>query len=216
MNSLFVGECAEYCNDRGLCTVSGCQCSMDYAGTYCEKYVGKQPIQTWFNETFDDLSAVGVSGSNSNNWIRLNGDGHIRHVCYENVNNNTNNYFSGQALHFGADCGCGGVEAITRELNITQAKTISFAFHVIAKNNCITTTNNITVALEWTYDEGISWSRLITMYNQERAQFFNITLPSDMMAIAQTRNIGGVRFRWTQVERVVKDIYWAIDNIRLE
>lgn len=33
MNSLFIGECPEYCNDRGSCTVSGCQCSMGYSGT---------------------------------------------------------------------------------------------------------------------------------------------------------------------------------------
>ncbi|CAF4405242.1 unnamed protein product, partial [Adineta steineri] len=28
MNSLFIGECPEYCYDRGLCTVSGCQCAI--------------------------------------------------------------------------------------------------------------------------------------------------------------------------------------------
>jgi hypothetical protein len=32
MNSLFVGECPEYCHDRGLCTVSGCQCVIGYSG----------------------------------------------------------------------------------------------------------------------------------------------------------------------------------------
>jgi len=32
MNSLFVGECPEYCYDRGLCTVSGCQCAIGYSG----------------------------------------------------------------------------------------------------------------------------------------------------------------------------------------
>lgn len=72
------------------------------------------------------------------------------------------------------------------------------------------------MALEWTYDEGISWSRLITMYNQEHAQFFNITLPSEMIKITEQRTIGGVRFRWTQIERASNDIYWTIDNIRLE
>lgn len=91
-------------------------------GTYCEKYIGKVPLQTWFNETFDDMSVVGVTTPNSNNWIRFNGDGQIRHVCSKNINNDTNNYFKGQALHFVSDCGCGGVEAITRELNISQAK----------------------------------------------------------------------------------------------
>jgi hypothetical protein len=83
--------------------------------------VGKEPLPTLFNETFDDLSVFGVIGSNSNNWIKLTGDGHIRHVCDENINNNTNNYLSGQALHFGAGCGCASVEAITREVNISQA-----------------------------------------------------------------------------------------------
>ncbi|CAF1013028.1 unnamed protein product [Rotaria sp. Silwood1] len=216
MNSLFIGECPEYCHDRGLCTVSGCQCAIGYSGTYCEEYVGKKPLQTWFNETFDDLSVVGTSGPNSNNWIRLNGKGHIRHVCGVNINNNTNNYFNGQALHFGADCGCGTVEAITRELNISQATTISYAFHVTTEDNCITTKDNITVALEWTYDEGISWWCLVTMYNQEHAQYFNLTLPSEMINISEKRNIGGIRFRWTQVERAAHNIYWAIDNIRLE
>jgi hypothetical protein len=32
INSLFVGECPEYCHDRGLCTVSGCQCAIGYSG----------------------------------------------------------------------------------------------------------------------------------------------------------------------------------------
>jgi hypothetical protein len=54
--------------------------------------------------------------------MKLSGDGHIRHVCDERVSNNTPNYLSGQALHFNAGCGCGNVEAITRELNISQAK----------------------------------------------------------------------------------------------
>jgi hypothetical protein len=93
---------------------------------------------------------------------------------------------------------------------------ISFAFHVTTEDNCVSTTNNITVALEWTYDEGIFWERLVTMYNQEHAQFFNITLPSEMMMISEKRHIDGVRFRWTQVERGTNDTYWAIDNIRLE
>ena len=83
--------------------------------------MGNQSLPTWFNEAFDDLSAVGATGPNSNNWIKLKGDGHIRHVCDENLSNTTNNYLNGQALHFGAGCGCGHVEAITRELNITQA-----------------------------------------------------------------------------------------------
>jgi hypothetical protein len=54
------------------------------------------------------------------------------------------------------------------------------------------------------------------MYNQKHAQFFNVTLPSEMMTISEKRNISGVRFRWTQIERATNDIYWAIDNIRLE
>ena len=83
--------------------------------------MGNGSLPTWFNETFDDLSVVGVSGSHSNNWIKLSGDGHIRHVCDENLSNTTNTYLNGQALHFGAGCGCGNVEAITRELNVTQA-----------------------------------------------------------------------------------------------
>jgi len=91
-------------------------------GTYCENYVGKEPLPTWFNETFDDLTVVGVNGPNSNHWIKLSGDGHIRHVCDEKLSNNTKNYLSGQALHFGVGCGCGSVEAITREINISQAK----------------------------------------------------------------------------------------------
>lgn len=32
MNSLFIGECPEYCHDRGLCTITGCQCVMGYSG----------------------------------------------------------------------------------------------------------------------------------------------------------------------------------------
>ena len=95
-------------------------------------------------------------------------------------------------------------------------RTISFAFHVTTEDNCVLTINNITVALEWTYDEGISWSRLVTMYNREHAQFFNITLPSEMLVMNEKRKVGGMRFRWTQVERATSDIYWAIDNIRLE
>lgn len=54
------------------------------------------------------------------------------------------------------------------------------------------------------------------MYNQEHAQYFNITLPVEMMIISEKQNIGGVRFRWTQVERAMNDTYWAIDNIRLQ
>lgn len=84
------------------------------------------------------------------------------------------------------------------------------------EDNCLASANNITVALEWTYDEGISWTQLVTMYNQEDAQFFNITLPSDMIMIGRKRTIGGVRFRWTQIERTTNDTYWSIDNIRLE
>ncbi|CAF1071231.1 unnamed protein product [Adineta steineri] len=218
MNSLFIGECPEYCHDRGLCTVSGCQCAI---GLYCEKYVGTEPLPIWFNETFDDLPDAGINnGPNLNNWFRLSGNGHIRHVCDENINNNNNNitenYLSGQALHFSAGCGCGNVEAITRELNISQATTISFAFHVTTEDNCVLTSNNVTVALEWTYDEGISWMRLITMYNQEHPQFFNITLPSTMKQIHKQRVIGGIRFRWTQIKHASNDLYWSIDNIRLE
>ena len=85
------------------------------------------------------------------------------------------------------------------------------------EDNCVVTTKNITIALEWTYDEGISWTRLVTVYNQEHAQLLNITLPSKMKQINEKRNIGGgVRFRWTQIEHATNDIYWAIDNIRLE
>jgi hypothetical protein len=32
MNSLFIGECPEYCHDRGLCTITGCQCVRGYSG----------------------------------------------------------------------------------------------------------------------------------------------------------------------------------------
>jgi hypothetical protein len=78
-------------------------------------------LPTLFDETFDDLSAVTMHGPNSNNWIKLTGDGHIRHVCDDNSNNNTKNYLNGQALHFGPGCACAHVEAITRELNISQA-----------------------------------------------------------------------------------------------
>lgn len=63
-----------------------------------------------------------MNGPHSNNWMKLSGDGHIRHVCDGNANNNSKDRLSGQALHFGAGCGCGYVEAITRELNISQAK----------------------------------------------------------------------------------------------
>ena len=90
-------------------------------GKFCEKYTSKEPLRTWFNETFDELSVVGIDGPDSHNWIKLSSNGHIRHVCDENANNNTNNYLHGQALHFGAACECGDVEAITRELNISQA-----------------------------------------------------------------------------------------------
>jgi hypothetical protein len=83
------------------------------------------------------------------------------------------------------------------------------------EDNCVLTTNNITVALEWTHDEGISWARLVTLFNQEHAQFVNMTLPSEMKQINKKRTIGGVRFRWTQTEHATNDIYWAIDNIRL-
>ncbi|CAF0938419.1 unnamed protein product [Adineta ricciae] len=216
INSLFIGECPEYCHDRGLCTVSGCQCAIDYSGTHCEKYVGKELLPIWFNETFDDGSGEGANAPNLNNWMKLSGDGHIRHVCDENFNNNTNNYLSGQALHFNAGCGCGQVEAITRELNISQATTISFAFHVTLEDNCLFTTNNVTVALEWTFDEGITWKRLITLYNQEHAQFVNMTLPTEMKDIAENQTSSSVRFRWTQIEHVTNDLYWSIDNIRLE
>lgn len=84
------------------------------------------------------------------------------------------------------------------------------------EDNCKLTTHNITVALEWTDDEGISWERLVTMYNQEHAQFFNITLPSEIMEISEQHRIGGIRFRWTQIKRPSNDTFWAIDNIRLE
>jgi len=101
-------------------------------------------------------------------------------------------------------------------LIMLQIRTISFAFHVTTEDNCVSTTSNITVALEWTYDEGISWRRLVTMYNQKHAQFINITLPSEMKKISEKRNIGGIRYRWAQIEVATNDIYWAIDNIRLE
>ena len=78
------------------------------------------------------------------------------------------------------------------------------------------TTKNVTVALEWTDDEGISWSRLMTMYNQQQPQFFNITLPIELLSRSKKRSIGGIRFRWTQVERVTTDVFWAIDTILLE
>ena len=78
------------------------------------------------------------------------------------------------------------------------------------------TSKNITVALEWTFDEGISWSPLMTMRNQKHAQFFNMTLPTEMVTMSKKRQIGGVRLRWTQVERAAADIYWSLDNIRLE
>ena len=140
MHGLFIGECPDYCHDRGLCTISGCQCTINYAGKLnpffvqqifnresiflgpsCEKYVGKEPLSTTFYETFDELSAMNTDGSQSNNWMKLTGNGHIRHVCDDNSDSNsTNKYLSGQALHFGAGCGCAHVEAITRELNVTQ------------------------------------------------------------------------------------------------
>ena len=94
---------------------------MARVGTSCEKYVGKEPLPTWFNETFDDVSGVGASGSNANNWIRLSGDGQIRHACDDSPSNTTSALLSGQALHFGPGCSCASVEAITRELNISQA-----------------------------------------------------------------------------------------------
>lgn len=90
-------------------------------------------------------------------------------------------------------------------------RTISFAFHVTTEDNCVTTANNVTVVLEWTSDEGISWARLVTLLNQERNQFVNTTLPS-----AMKRTVGGVRFRWTQTEHATNDVLWSIDNIRLE
>ena len=91
-------------------------------GVSCETYTGKQTLPTWFNETFDDSSVVSLQGPGSNNWIKLTGDGHIRHLCDENVNENITSHLQGQALHFGPGCGCGNVEAITREINISQAK----------------------------------------------------------------------------------------------
>lgn len=93
------------------------------AGTRCEKYVGKEPLPTGFNETFDDPTSAGAGAPNLNNWMKLSGDGQIRHVCEGSVSNgSTTNHLSGQALHFNAGCGCGNVEAITRELNVTKAK----------------------------------------------------------------------------------------------
>lgn len=94
---------------------------MNNIGTYCENYIGNDSLPLSFNETFDDSSSTGINAASVNNWIKLSRDGHIRHVCDENINNITNDYLSGQALHFGAGCGCGSVEAITRELNVTQA-----------------------------------------------------------------------------------------------
>lgn len=32
LHSLFIGECPHYCHDRGLCTITGCQCTIDYTG----------------------------------------------------------------------------------------------------------------------------------------------------------------------------------------
>lgn len=94
---------------------------------------------------------------------------------------------------------------------------ISFAFHVTAEDNCVKAKHNITVALEWTRDEGMSWWRLVAMHNQKHPQFFNVTLPAEMVQNGkQRRHIGGVRFRWTQVETAPKDVFWSIDNIRLE
>ena len=96
---------------------------------------------------------------------------------------------------------------------------MSFAFHVTAEDNCLQVIHNITVALEWTRDEGMSWWRLVTMYNQEHPQFFNITLPTEMIQNGkqtEKRHIGGIRFRWTQIDTAPKEVFWSIDNIRLE
>lgn len=97
-----------------------------FLGESCEIYTGKKKLPTSFNETFDDSSVVTVHGSGSNNWIKLTGDGHIRHVCGDKTNKTGTPRLHGQALHFGPGCGCGNVEAITRELNVSQAKYHSF------------------------------------------------------------------------------------------
>lgn len=92
-------------------------------GPSCETYVGKEPLPTSFHETFDELSAMSTNGPQSNNWMKLTGNGHIRHVCEDKAEGNSSTkHLSGQALHFGAGCGCAHVEAITRELNITKVK----------------------------------------------------------------------------------------------
>ena len=62
----------------------------------------------------------------------------------------------------------------------------------------------------------MTWKRLITLYNQEHAQFVNMTLPTEMKDIAENQISSSVRFRWTQIEHVTNDLYWSIDNIRLE
>ena len=64
---------------------------------------------------------MSTNGPQSNNWMKLTGNGHIRHVCDNDDadNSSTTKYLSGQALHFRAGCGCAHVEAITRELNVT-------------------------------------------------------------------------------------------------
>ena len=81
------------------------------------------------------------------------------------------------------------------------------------EDNCVSTKKNVTVALEWTSDEGVSWHRLATMHNRQHAQMFNVTLPAEAMMDGDK---GGVRFRWTQIEHATTDIYWALDNIRLD
>ncbi|CAF1227176.1 unnamed protein product [Didymodactylos carnosus] len=188
MSSLFIGECQSFCHDRGVCTISGCLCTKGFSGKYCE--TREIRLDSYFNETFDDTL---------NSWAKLSVEANIRHVCETETE-----YLSGQALHFN---GCGCLEAVTKELNISSSIGVAFAFHVTAENNCLSTSDNITVGIQWTNDEGITWTNLGLVYNIGHSDAYNITFSEKMKD-------QGIRLRWIQLERSGEP-FWAIDNIYL-
>ncbi|XP_077982491.1 reelin-like [Glandiceps talaboti] len=205
VDDIYIGEqCPQLCNGHGLCTdTKECICDTGYQGPTCTP---STKLPHYMIETFE-------AGITPTKWSSVRG-GNIGRGCGSLVP-----YAYGKTLYFN-DCGIR--EAVTIEMDTTQASEIQFVLQI--GSHAQTSSCNIQleskedenienkgVLLQYTTNNGIDWILIEThdVHDYLKPKRVSYDIPSEAHSIA-------TMFRWWQPQHNgIGSDQWALDHVEL-
>ncbi|XP_059179610.1 reelin-like [Physella acuta] len=201
LDDIYIGErCEDMCSGRGDCIQGVCHCDENYIGPNCLPNANR--LLTRLFDSFE-------GGIFTSHWQTISGGG-IGFGCGALLP-----YAHGKTLYFN---GCGERQAITAELDTSDAIKIIFVIQI----GCTAQTDNCNVQL----GEGPKYRGVLLQYSKNKGAEWYLLAQHDPIDFLRPKRVAydipqaakevGVQFRWWQP---VHDGHgfdqWAIDHVEI-